>query len=167
MAVPKTKDELLAAIESTFAKLDVDLDRVPEEEARELVLEGHVGGSMMSAADLVAYLIGWNRQVLAWHSRRLAGESDEFPARGIQWNQLGLLAQRYYAEHADDSWSSLRSQLADAKAHVVDLIQGYSAADLYNQPSYGKWTMGRMISLNTSSPYDNARRRMRVYLRGV
>ncbi|WP_353959734.1 ClbS/DfsB family four-helix bundle protein [Corynebacterium atrinae] len=26
------------------------------------------------------------------------------------------------------------------------------------QPWYGKWTMGRMISFNTSSPYADARR---------
>ena len=38
---------------------------------------------------------------------------DEFPAPGIKWNQLGLLAERYYAEHQDDDWDGLRAQLLE------------------------------------------------------
>lgn len=165
MAVPASKAELLAAIEKTFDQLERDLDRIPPELAREPVLEGHVKGTMMSPADLVAYLIGWNRQVLIWHRRRAEGLPDEFPAPGIGWNELGLLAQRYYAEHADDSWDSLRAQLRAAKSDIVTLLQGYSQEDLYGGPWYGAWTMGRMISLNTSSPYTNARGRIRRWLR--
>ncbi len=81
------------------------------------------------------------------------------------WNELGLLAQRYYAEHEDESWDELRKQLRDGKDAIVNLIQGYSDAELYGRPWYGKWTMGRMISFNTSSPYANARGRIRRWLR--
>ncbi|GAB3617427.1 ClbS/DfsB family four-helix bundle protein [Okibacterium endophyticum] len=167
MAVPASKDDLLAAIEKTFEQLDRDLDRVPAEAARKPALEGHVKGTTMSPADLVAYLIGWNRQVLTWHHRRAAGLPDELPAPGIRWNELGLLAQRYYAEHHNDSWDSLRAQLVDAKNQIITLIQGYSDDDLYGEPWYGTWTMGRMISLNTSSPYTNARGRIRTWLRSL
>ena len=41
MAVPATKDELLAAIEKTFTELSGDLDRVPPTSAREPTLPGH------------------------------------------------------------------------------------------------------------------------------
>ncbi|MCG8400066.1 MAG: ClbS/DfsB family four-helix bundle protein, partial [Firmicutes bacterium] len=34
---------------------------------------------------------------------------------------------------------------------------------LYGTPWYEKWTMGRMIQLNTSSPYKNARNRIRKW----
>ncbi|SER13779.1 hypothetical protein SAMN04488583_4430 [Mycobacterium sp. 88mf] len=164
MAVPASKGELLSAIEKTFTQLSGDLDRVPPEAAREPVLEGHVKNTMMSPADLVAYLIGWNQQVLTWHRCRAAGLPDQLPAPGIKWNELGLLAQRYYAEHQNDSWDSLRTQLVDAKNRIVTLIQSYSNDDLYGEPWYGKWTMGRMISFNTSSPYTNARGRIRAWL---
>ncbi|KAB1663578.1 ClbS/DfsB family four-helix bundle protein [Pseudoclavibacter sp. CFCC 13611] len=165
MSVPATKAELLAAIDKTFAQLERDLDRVPLASVREPVLDGHVKNTCMSPADLVAYLIGWNQQVLTWHRRRAAGLPDEFPAPGIKWNELGSLAQRYYAAHADDSWEQLRTQLRDAKSAIIELIDGYSDADLYGRPWYGKWTMGRMISFNTSSPYANARGRIRAWLR--
>lgn len=165
MAVPATKDELLLGIEKAFSQLSGDLDRVPPELARDAVLEGHVAGTMISPADLVAYLIGWNEQVLTWHRRRAAGLPDEFPAPGIKWNELGLLAQRYYAEHQDNSWAGLRAQLTEAKKKIVDLVDSCSDEELYGSPWYGKWTLGRMISLNTSSPYRNARNRIRSWLR--
>ncbi|MGW4099725.1 ClbS/DfsB family four-helix bundle protein [Mycobacterium sp. NPDC004974] len=165
MGVPTSKAELLHALNKTFMQLSADLDRVPPELAREPLLTGHVKNNMISPADLVAYLIGWNQQVLTWHQRRAAGQPDEFPAPGIKWNKLGRLAQRYYAEHRADTWSQLRTQLTDSNEHVVAIIQKCSDAELYGSPWYGKWTMGRMISLNTSSPYANARRRIRAWLR--
>ena len=165
MAVPASKDELLAAVEKTFTQLNKDLDRVPYGSTRKPVLAGHVQGTRMSPADLVAYLIGWNEQVLTWHGRRDEGLPDEFPAPGIKWNELGLLAQRYYSEHASDSWEGLRTQLFEANNQITTLIQSHSNEELYGQPWYGKWTMGRMISFNTSSPYANARGRIRAWLR--
>lgn len=165
MAVPSTKDELLAAINKTFMQLERDLDRVPVAAAREPVLDGHVKNTAMSPADLLAYLVGWNQQVLTWHRRRAEGLPDELPAPGMKWNELGILAQRYYAEHNGDTWDELRAQLRDAKDAIIDLIHDYSDADLYGEPWYGKWTMGRMISFNTSSPYTNARGRIRAWLR--
>ena len=119
----------------------------------------------MSSGDLVAYLVGGNQQVLTWHRRRAEGLPDEFPAAGLKWNELGLLAQRYDAEHAGESWVELREELRDAEEAIVALIEGYSDVELYGGPWCGKWTMGRMISFNTSSPYANARRRVRSGLR--
>lgn len=167
VVVPASRSELISGIEKAFSRLCDDLDRVPPESVREAVLEGHVKGTSMSPADLVAYLIGWNEQVLTWHQRRAAGLPDEFPAQGIKWNELGLLAQRYYAEHQDESWASLRLRLADAKRKIMELVEGYSDEELYGSPWYGKWTMGRMISLNTLSPYTNARNRIRRWLRAL
>ncbi|CCE54494.1 MAG: ClbS/DfsB family four-helix bundle protein [Corynebacterium casei] len=165
MAVSETRDELLAAIEKTFVQLERDLDRVPLGTVRDPVLDGHAKDTKMSPSDLVAYLIGWNQQVLIWHQRRSAGLPDEFPAAGIKWNQLGALAQRFYSEHETESWDYLREELRDAKASIIELINGYEDDELYGEPWYGKWTMGRMISFNTSSPYVNARSRIRAWLR--
>ncbi|MBS3182387.1 ClbS/DfsB family four-helix bundle protein [Leucobacter sp. Marseille-Q4368] len=165
MGVPSSKVELLEAIESSFCKLQKEFDRVPVEAARNQVLPGHNKGTIMSPADLLAYLVGWGNQVMAWHQRREAGLSDEFPAAGIKWNELGLLAERYYAEHDTDSWASLRSQLVSSKECIIDLVKSHSDRELYGTSWYGKWTKGRMISLNTSSPYANARGRLRAWLR--
>ncbi len=165
MGVPASKTELLSAMAKTFDALTTTLDSVPPDAVRSQVIEGHVKGTMISPADLVAYLIGWNRQVLTWLRRRSDGLPDEFPAAGVKWNELGILAQRFYAEYRDESWTSLRAQLVDAKNDIVAVVESSTDDDLYGAPWYGKWPLGRMISLNTSSPYTNARKRLRSWLK--
>lgn len=119
----------------------------------------------MSPADLLAYLIGWNNQVLTRHQRRGEGLPDELHAPGTKCNEFGVLAQHYYTEHETDSWGQSRSQPHEAKNAFTELIHGYSDAEPYSQPWYGKWTIGRLILLNISSPYASARRRIRAWLR--
>jgi len=48
---------------------------------------------------------------------------------------------------------------------VLALVEGLSDEELYGTSWYRAWTAGRMISLNTSSPYANARSRVRRWLR--
>ncbi|MCA7584671.1 ClbS/DfsB family four-helix bundle protein, partial [Escherichia coli] len=46
---------------------------------------------------------------------------------------------------------------------LVNLIDDRTDDILYGRPWYKKWTMGRMISFNTSSPYANANGRLRKW----
>jgi len=165
MAVPKSKDELQAAIATTFTKLMADLERVPAERAREASMEGHAAGTAMSPADVVAYLVGWNELVLKWLERDDRGETVDFPETGFQWNQLGLLAQKFYADYRTLDWAALLARLTDARTRLGDIIGARSDAELYGRPWHGKWTKGRMIQFNTSSPYANARGRIRAWLK--
>ena len=118
----------------------------------------------MSPADLVAYLLGWNGQVLDWLRLDDQHQPVDFPAPGFKWNELGLLAQRFYADHRDLDWATLIMRLQQAEAAIVASVQSRSNAELYGAPWYGKWTKGRMIQFNTSSPYTNARGRIRKWL---
>lgn len=165
MAVPTSKEELLAAISLTFDRLYADLARVPVARAREASLEGHAAGTMMSPADLVAYLIGWNELVLKWLDRDDRGEQVDFPETGFKWNELGQLARKFYDDHQSLDWNDLLARLSEAKARLVEAIAARSDNELYGQPWYGKWTKGRMIQFNTSSPYANARGRIRKWLK--
>lgn len=161
MAVPTTRDELLAAIETNHAKLVEVLRAVPEGRAREPSLDGHASGTTMSICDLVAYLVGWNELVLKWLARDAAGEPIDFPETGFKWNELGRLAQKFYADHADLSLPQLVERLGTAEARIVAFVAAQDDAALYGRAWCGKWPMGRMIQFNTASPYDNARRRLR------
>lgn len=165
MAVPISKSELLAAISTTFEKLKLDLDRVPAHLAREASLEGHAAGTWISPADLVAYLLGWNVLVLKWLELDDRGEAVVFPEIGFNWNELGLLAQKFYADHQGLDWPEMLARLGAAKAGLVATVSQRSESELYGRPWYGKWTKGRMIQFNTSSPYANARARIRRWLK--
>jgi len=165
MAVPTNKDELLKAIESNFEKLFEDLREVPLSAVDDTSLDGHAKGTRMSVGNLVAYLIGWNELVLKWLERDATGLPIEFPETGFRWNELGRLARKFYRDYEDIPYPQLTERLADAKTRIVSLIEERSNDELYGRPWYEKWTMGRMIQFNTASPYANARRRLRKWLK--
>lgn len=163
MSVPQNKQELLEAIRTTYHKLAVDLGNVPPDRAREATLEGHARGTCMSTSDLVAYLIGWNLLVLKWCDGKAKSLQVDFPETGFKWSELGRLAQKFYADQTTSSYADLLQQFSQVHAHIVALVEGESDATLYGAPWYEKYTLGRMIQFNTSSPYANARARLRKW----
>ncbi len=165
MAIPTSKTELLAAIAARFGKLDAALDAVPAETADEKSMEGHAKGTMMSANNLVSYLIGWNELVLKWLDEDDRGQVVEFPEVGYQWNELGALAQKFYSDYSDQSFGENRKRLTAVKEGLVAEISKRTDEELYGSPWHGKWTKGRMIQFNSSSPYENARGRLRKWLK--
>lgn len=165
MAVPANKQELLAAIETNYARLALDLRRVSPEQSALKTMEGHAKGTLMSVHDLVAYLVGWNELVLKWCERRDQGLSVDFPETSFKWNELGKLAAKFYSDYEDVPFSELLSRLESAKNALVALITARTDAELYAVEWYEKYTLGRMIQFNTSSPYANARGRLRKWLK--
>ncbi len=163
MAVPQNKDDLLKAINGNFNKLRKELADIPDSMVRNKELEGHAKGTMMSVADLVAYLVGWNELVLKWLDRDEQGLVIDFPETGFKWNELGRLAQKFYRDYETMPYEQLLSRLEAAKDHIVSRIEARNNDELYGRVWYGKWTLGRMIQFNTSSPYDNARGRLRKW----
>ena len=69
MPIPKSKTELIAAIETTFKKLYIELESISDEKAALIELEGHAKGTSMNIENLVAYLIGWGELVLKWNDK--------------------------------------------------------------------------------------------------
>ncbi len=166
MAVPQSKEQLLAAMEKSWLALRKKLMRIPDNLAFEPLMEGHASGTQMSAASLVSYLIGWGEQVLLWHRQEAAGEEIDFPARGFKWNELGKLAQKFYADYDDiRSWQQLCEMLEHNHQQLLALIASFSDTELYHQAWYGKWTRGRMIQFNSVSPYANAGTRLNALLK--
>ncbi|AZI89260.1 DfsB family protein [Kosakonia sp. CCTCC M2018092] len=163
MSVPQTKAELLSAIDKNFAKLISYLNNIPPEITSELSMEGHAKGTAMSVHNLVAYLLGWNKLVVKWITNDAKGLPVDFPETGYKWNQLGLLAQKFYSDYSALSYGELIEELQRAKSEIVQLIDARTDEVLYGRLWYTKWTMGRMISFNTASPYANANGRLRKW----
>lgn len=163
MGVPQTKLELLSAIDKSFSRLNGYLNSIPPELTLDKSMEGHAKGADMSVRDLVSYLLGWNALVVKWIVRDANGQPVDFPETNYKWNQLGLLAQKFYIDYKELNYSSLIGDLQSVNDKIVELIDERTDEDLYEKPWYGKWTMGRMISFNTSSPYANANGRLRKW----
>lgn len=165
MPVPTSRSELLDAIKGNFAKLFKDLETVPATRCHETTLEGHAKETMMSVHNLVSYLVGWNHLVLKWIDLDSKGDAIEFPESGFQWNQLGALAQKFYSDYEDIPFDELLTEFEDAKKRIVTFISSQTDGRLYGVNWYEKYTLGRMIQFNTSSPYSNARTRLRKWKR--
>lgn len=157
MAVPASKEQLLREMDKSFSLLIKKLDGISEQKAFLKTMEGHAKGTRMSPAQLVCYLIGWGDLVLTWHRQEVFGEEIIFPAEGYKWNQLGLLAQKFYQDYAHiKSFAELKDLLQENNLQLMNLVESFTDQELYHQPWYGKWTRGRMIQFNTASPYKNA-----------
>lgn len=160
MPVPTNKNELLTEIKSTYQKLRIDLESIPEALVYTKNLEGHVKGAKMSICNLVAYLIGWGELVLKWNKIREQKNEPDFPETGYKWNALGKLAQKFYVDFGNYNYNTLLKRFDRTIKNLLDLIENKTDKQLYGAPWYTKWTMGRMVQFNTSSPYKNAHNRI-------
>ena len=167
MAVPTSKEELLVAISTNYNKLRKELDNIPLELTTIKDLEGHSKGTFMSINNLLSYLIGWGELVLKWNMKKQNKEKVDFPETGYKWNQLGKLAQKFYEDYKNDDFDTLILKLDKTVKDILVLINSKSNKELYEVSWYDKWTLGRMIQFNTSSPYTNARARIRKWKKSI
>ncbi|MDN5106540.1 ClbS/DfsB family four-helix bundle protein [Aliarcobacter butzleri] len=163
MAVPVNKEELILAINTNYKKLKKELENIPIELTTLKDLEGHSKGTLMSINNLLSYLLGWQELVLKWNIKKQNKEDVDFPETGYKWNQLGKLAQKFYDDYKNDDFNTLLFKLDKKVEEILKLIENKSNKELYEVSWYEKWTLGRMIQFNTSSPYANAKVRIRKW----
>ncbi len=163
MPIPNSKEELIKDINETYEKLQKELETISLELSGNSEIQGHSKNSEISINNLLAYLIGWGQLVLKWHTHKVEGIDCEFPEKGFKWNELGLLAQKFYTDFETDNYQSLQLKLDNTVKEILSLIESKSNNELYETSWYKSYTLGRMIQLNTSSPYKNARLKIRKW----
>lgn len=160
MAIPASKQELLEALENSYSTLRSELLSIPAELSRKKHLPEN-----QNPCDLLAYQIGWGRLLVGWYESGVKGEMPELPAKGFKWNQLGILANHFYAQHATNTYDELLNQFDKVYHEVHRLIKSASEKELYGLEVYAwtghKWPLGRWINVNTSSPYKSALAKLR------
>jgi hypothetical protein len=163
MAIPKDKDELQKAIIDNYKKLKTELLNIPTDLTTTKELEGHSKNTLMSIDNLVAYLVGWGQLVLKWNDKKEKGLHVDFPETGFKWNELGQLAQKFYKDYEKDDFKTLNEKLDKTTNEILKLIESKTNVELYELAWYDKWAFGKMIQLNTSSPFKNAKDRIRKW----
>lgn len=166
-SVPQNKQQLELAITSIHSKLMQDYRSFPEQLAREKGVEGNVKGTVISVADTVSYLIGWGKLVLKWYELRSQQCHVDFPETGYKWNQLGALAEHFHQEYRDWTYQDLLAEFEFTIQKVLKLVASESNHELYEVDWYEKWTLGRMIQFNTSSPMKNIRTKVRRFKKQI
>jgi hypothetical protein len=149
----------------SYKKLSIELSNIPNNLTAIEELEGHSKNTLMSINNLVAYLVGWGQLVLKWNDKKENGLDVDFPETDYKWNELGQLAQKFYKDHEEEDFKTLKAKLDKTINEILKLIERKSNKELYETPWYDKWTLGKMIQLNTSSPFINAIGRIRKWKR--
>jgi hypothetical protein len=165
MAVPSSKSELIADIQSTYKKLKGDLVDIPPEMTEQKSMPGHIKDTEMSLCNLLSYLVGWGNLVLKWHRISSQGKMPDLYDTGYKMNELGRLAQKFYRDYENDDFQTLQVKLDQVVKEILSMVEGMDNKDLYEIPWHGKYPFGRMVQFNTSSPYKNARSRIRKWKR--
>lgn len=93
------------------------------------------------------------------------GRPVEPPETGYRGTELGRLAQTFHADYAEEDYSSLPRRLANAHVRVVARVERKADESPYGACGDKQHTLGRMIRLDTSSPYTNAHARLRKWKR--
>lgn len=164
-SIPQNKQELYQAIKRAYQNLRSEYAAIPQENARKIGIQGNVRDTEISPCDTIAYLLGWQKLVLKWYQRRSSGLPVDFPETGYKWNELGKLAQQFHAEYAEWTYPDLLAELDTSTQKVLDLVESLGERELYGEEWYRRYTLGRMIQFNTSSPMKNTRARVRKFVK--
>ncbi|PID33322.1 hypothetical protein CR969_01390 [Candidatus Saccharibacteria bacterium] len=162
MPVPTTKDELIKDIETTYKKLRPEFD-IDEKLALEETMEGQIKGTTMSVHNLVSYLNGWGQRMLEW---------DDFYRKNHQIPEIGTnygeIAKSFYEKYQGVDYQKLLGQFDKTVEDILKMLEGKTNDELYGNVWYtassgSEYSFGRLVQFNTSSPYKNARNRIRKW----
>jgi hypothetical protein len=167
-SISTNRDELISAIELTYQKVRKELNTIPPELTDEVSMEGQIKNTLMSAKNLLSYLVGWGELILKW-DRVYTTENriPDLPETGFTMNDWGGLAQKFYKDYESDTYESLLKQFEDVVEKILSMLKEKDNSEVYGvdwyvtKSSSKGYTFGRMVQLNTSSPYKNAYRRIR------
>ena len=162
MPIPRTRDDLIEQIESSFAKLQAELDAA-----------GPRAGSLhcvddWSVKDLLAVRVWWTESVVDWIEAGRRGETPVTPAEGYRWRETPRLNNDIVKRARRESFRSLRARLLDGYQRVMALIEELEDTELLDVGEFewaGNYPVSRWLSINTARQYTTARSFLRKAIR--
>lgn len=154
MPIPKTRQELVEQLDSSYGKLLTELER-----------GGPRLGSLhciddWSVKELLAVRAWWTENVVGWIHEWREGRSPDTPATGYRWQETPRLNHDIAKRSRRESYASVRRRLDTGYSQVLELIASLSDHELLDPgvfPAAGKYPIRRWLSLNTVRQYTTAR----------
>ncbi|MEM6294481.1 MAG: ClbS/DfsB family four-helix bundle protein [Myxococcota bacterium] len=163
MPIPKTRAQLLGAMEPAYAKLNSDLDRLSARAARQVCVDD------WSVVDVLTVRTWWAHAVVSWIEAGQRDETPPIPAAGFSWRQTPALNDSIIARAPKRrSWSRVRTDLDESYDAVLAALQGLGDEELERTGTFvwaGRWPVVRWVSVSTTTGYASARRFVRAMLR--
>lgn len=163
MPKPKTKQALLAEIESEYQALE---DFLANLSPAQMTRPGLLGD--WSVKDVLAHLFEWQQMFFGWYQAGLRGATPHTPAEGYNWSQLPALNHSIYERYRHHELEDIRQHFRDSHQKTLQLTKTLSEEDLFTPGRY-PWTrnnnLAAYINANTGSHYRWARGELRKGLR--
>lgn len=176
MARPTTKDDLLEASRQTFEQLITTLDTLSDAEKN-----GHFHFDLtkkkeahwkrdQNIRDVLIHLYEWQALLLKWVKNNQEGKKTDFLPEGYNWSNYGDMNLDFWKQHQRTTYQEALKLLEDSHQEVMALIESFSNQELFTKgvfPWTGSNTLGAYFVSNTSSHYNWALKKIRMYIRSL
>lgn len=122
-------------------------------------------GGHVSAADILAYQIGWGKLLLQWYQAGITNTTCVMPGEGFDSWDYTNIALHFYHQYAKLSPEQLKQEFETVVQKIISITEKeYSLGQLEKTgvwtwctlQSGKKWPLSKWITVNTVAPYKRA-----------
>lgn len=146
-----------------FDALEKIVTTIPPSQRQTKTFDGT--GGKVSAADLIAYQIGWGKCLIRWYEAGIRGESPEMPGEGFEkWDYVAI-ARHFYQKYFYDGSDHQLDVFKNVVSRILAIIDKEEQTGRLDQigvwpwctlPSNKPWPLSKWIRVNTVAPYKRA-----------
>ena len=107
--------------------------------------------------DLLMHLYEWQRMLILWHDKNMAGRKVAFLPEGFNWRMTPELNGQFWDGYQGVGLEEAKGLLAKSHAEVMKRLRGHSDKELFERGYYdwtGTTTLGAYFISATGSHYD-------------
>lgn len=170
MTRPTTRSDLLVAGTSEFVQLQVMLDGINPELARDIDWQAPIEDRSRNPRDVLTHVHAWHLMVARWCREGDQGGSPQVPGQGRTWRELPAINDEIWERFSATSYNASRELLLASHGDVMGLIEAHTDEQLFGKGVY-PWTrtstLGSYFVSCTSSHYVWARKTLKAIFRAV
>jgi len=154
---------LISDIDKYYQKLIDILWKIPEQDRTKKVIDGT--GGKVSAADVIAYQIGWGKRLIEWYEAGVRGEMAVMPGDGFSKWDYTAIAHHFYQKYRYDGFKQQEREFEQVVKRLVSIIEYESQTGNLEKlgvwqwctlQSGKQWPLAKWIRINTAAPYKRA-----------
>lgn len=126
-----------------------------------------INGSFGSAADLIAYQIGWGTLLSGWYEAGIRGEVPVMPGEGFSKWDYNALAMHFYKKYHVDGYLQQERVFSEVVQRIIEIVEVEHRTRNIDKlgvwqwctlASGRQWPLSKWVRVNTVSPYTRAAR---------
>lgn len=117
-----------------------------------------------NARDLVMHLHEWQKMLIKFHDKNMAGERVAFLPNGFNWKTTPELNQLFWENYQNVPLDKAKELLAQSHAAVMKRLKSHTDAELFTKKYYdwtGTTSLGAYFVSALGSHYDWAVKRLK------